>query len=143
MVQHYFSAMRYQVDSGSSQAARCDSRGQQSAVRTYLLFLVVSNCLCTIELPMHHRQNGHPCAACMWDKIDYMHQFTTLDRNAWIFDFLAINFRSPYISVVMTLPAADRAVLFFCTAVSGRRQHQYSSAVRFSQSSASQQLFYP
>ena len=45
-------------------------------------------------------------------------------------------FLSPYISVRTTLFAADRAVPFCRTAVSGRRQQQYSSAGRFSESAA-------
>ena len=55
MIQHNSSAIQYQVDRGGSQVARRNFPGQQSAVRTYLLFVVVGNCPCTI-------------AACICDK---------------------------------------------------------------------------
>ena len=80
--------MQYQVDSGSSQAARCGSRGQQSAVRGYLLLVVVGNCLFTntdtaVLLARVCDKGRRHVPVCMR---------APLDGNVWTFFFTFYSF---------------------------------------------------
>ena len=107
MIQHYSSAMQYQVDSGSSQATRCDSRGQQSAVRTYLLFVVFGNCLCTIG-----NTDTAVLLACV-TKVDDVCQFIYHSGRICLDLFIYYYFQVLVFPSKMTLLTADSAVFFF------------------------------
>ena len=108
MVLYHSSAMQYQIYRGRSQAARCGSCGQQSAARTYLLFVVVGNCLFTNT----DTALLHACTRVFENYDPYhLHASNTLEGNVCNTFVTFYGIFCPHTSVQMTLLAADRAVL--------------------------------